>query len=303
MSLLLPGSVNEFLEETQEWLELAEARNSLMLGAALSLRKQKPTSAFEPFTSERFMALAREGDGVSVAALMTPPYPIILASSNEVSHEAIRSVAEHLRSQGWSVSGVVAVPELAAAFAQEWTRASGHQVRGSIWQRIYSLESPVELSVPAGRLRPATEDDVDTVASWMKGFEREALHESDHERVAHLAVSRIAAREMYLWEDTEPRCMVGRSRSTRHTVTVNAVYTPPQWRREGHATAAVSTLSRLLLSEGFAACVLYADLANPTSNSMYQRIGYRPVSDSAHLTFEQSRSIERERGTEWGRWR
>ena len=66
---------------------------------------------------------------------------------------------------------------------------------------------------------------------------------------------------------------------------MNAVYTPPEWRGRGYATAAVATLSSELLGEGYAMCVLYTDLANPTSNRIYRRIGYEAVCDSLHLRF------------------
>jgi predicted GNAT family acetyltransferase len=55
------------------------------------------------------------------------------------------------------------------------------------------------------------------------------------------------------------------------------VYTPPTWRRRGYAGACVSALSAHLLATEAQMCVLYAQLANPTSNGIYRSIGYRPV--------------------------
>jgi GNAT superfamily N-acetyltransferase len=66
----------------------------------------------------------------------------------------------------------------------------------------------------------------------------------------------------------------------------NAVYTPPELRRQGFATAYVARLSKELLDEGFAFCVLFTDLANPTSNSIYARIGYQAVGDFTLYRFE-----------------
>ena len=73
--------------------------------------------------------------------------------------------------------------------------------------------------------------------------------------------------------------MAASARPTRHAIAVNGVYTPAPWRRHGYATACVAALSEVLLARGFEFCVLYTDLANPTSNSIYTRIGYRPVRD------------------------
>lgn len=73
--------------------------------------------------------------------------------------------------------------------------------------------------------------------------------------------------------------MAASARPTKRAIAVNGVYTPPRWRRHGYATACVAALSEILLRRGFAFCVLYTDLANPTSNGIYTRIGYRPVRD------------------------
>jgi predicted GNAT family acetyltransferase len=94
-----------------------------------------------------------------------------------------------------------------------------------------------------------------------------------------VAEQRVAAGEVYLWCDPEPRSMAGSARPTAHGVAVNAVYTPREWRGRGYATACVAEISRRMLASGFDFCVLYTDLANPTSNAIYTRIGYRPVRD------------------------
>jgi predicted GNAT family acetyltransferase len=69
---------------------------------------------------------------------------------------------------------------------------------------------------------------------------------------------------------------------------INLVYTPPDRRRRGYATAAVAALTQQLLNSGSRYCCLYTDLANPTSNSVYRRIGYRPVCDIDQYSFPES---------------
>ena len=80
--------------------------------------------------------------------------------------------------------------------------------------------------------------------------------------------------------------MAASARPTKRAIAVNGVYTPREWRRRGYATACVAALSELLLQRGFELCVLYTDLSNPTSNSIYTQIGYRPLRD--FLMFELS---------------
>jgi predicted GNAT family acetyltransferase len=63
------------------------------------------------------------------------------------------------------------------------------------------------------------------------------------------------------------------------------VYTPPEWRGKGYASACVAALSQLCLDSGYQFCMLYTDLANPTSNSIYQKIGYQPIGESREYRF------------------
>ena len=92
-------------------------------------------------------------------------------------------------------------------------------------------------------------------------------------------LTRLAAGEPYLWVDGLPRAMAATARPTHHTVSINAVYTPPAERGRGYATGCVALLSERMLAAGRRACVLFTDLANPTSNAVYARIGYQPVAD------------------------
>ena len=73
--------------------------------------------------------------------------------------------------------------------------------------------------------------------------------------------------------------------ATPKGIRIGGVYTPPDERRRGYATALVAEVSRIKLAEGKALCFLFTDLANPTSNSIYQKIGYRPVCDFAEYRF------------------
>ena len=68
-------------------------------------------------------------------------------------------------------------------------------------------------------------------------------------------------------------------------VRIGAVYTPPEHRRRGYATATVASLSRAMLDRGRRACYLFTDLANPTSNHIYAEIGYEPVCDVDEIRF------------------
>ena len=94
------------------------------------------------------------------------------------------------------------------------------------------------------------------------------------------ASARVEDRDLFLWEVAgQPVSMAAKTRRTTHGITVSWVYTPSEHRRRGYASACVAALSEQLLDAGWEFCTLFTDLANPISNSIYQKIGYRPVAD------------------------
>jgi predicted GNAT family acetyltransferase len=93
---------------------------------------------------------------------------------------------------------------------------------------------------------------------------------------------------LYFWDDGRPVAMCASPGGAPSGARISLVYTPPDLRRRGYATAAVSALTRRLLFGGSRYCCLYTDLANPTSNNVYRRIGYRPVCDIDEYSFAES---------------
>ncbi len=60
---------------------------------------------------------------------------------------------------------------------------------------------------------------------------------------------------------------------------IGPVYTPPAARRQGYAAGATHACSQDALDQGAEQVVLFTDLANPTSNGIYQQLGYRHLDD------------------------
>jgi predicted GNAT family acetyltransferase len=67
---------------------------------------------------------------------------------------------------------------------------------------------------------------------------------------------------------------------------IGPVYTPPDYRGRGYASACTAALSQQMLYAGYQYCFLYTDLSNPTSNRIYQNIGYELVCDIDSYRFE-----------------
>ena len=152
-----------------------------------------------------------------------------------------------------------------------------------------------------GALRRATEADRGLLVGWFAAFAAEALGEDADPRGAARSVDAYLGTEgmgLYLWEErSELVSMAGRSRPTPNGVTVNYVYTPPEHRGRGYASACVAALSQLILDEGHRYWFLFTDLANPTSNKIYRAIGYEAVCDVDEYEFGQ---VPEGRDSHWG---
>lgn len=128
--------------------------------------------------------------------------------------------------------------------------------------------------------------------------DREQLTRWHGEFVA--AVGHVAARDAGAWadsrisyggvtfwegEDGTPLAMAGVTPEVAGQVRVAPVYTPAPLRGRGYAGAVTAAVTRAVLGSGVREVLLFTDLDNPTSNGLYQRIGYRAVADFAAYDF------------------
>ena len=153
-------------------------------------------------------------------------------------------------------------------------------------QRIYKL-SEVNPAIPKANIRPAQESDMSYLPYWCEGFNSDCydapLVVGDDAEVYRY---HIRSNRLYIMEDAgTPVTMAKINRDLQTVCVIGFVYTPPYFRRKGYATACVAAVSQAGLDRGFSKCVLYTDLANPTSNSIYQKIGYRSICDSLAVRF------------------
>jgi predicted GNAT family acetyltransferase len=159
-------------------------------------------------------------------------------------------------------------------------------------QGIYSLTEVRGVPAAAGTSRTATTDDLELVAGWIHAFEDEVVPDAmrgDPEQRRRRLESVLGSDEegIWLWEAAgQVASLSGFGSPTPNGVRIGPVYTPPGFRGRGYATTLVAGLSRHQLASGRRFCFLHTDLANPTSNAIYVRIGYRRVCDSVVLAFE-----------------
>ncbi|WP_330239257.1 GNAT family N-acetyltransferase [Streptomyces sp. NBC_00525] len=226
-----------------------------------------------------FGVLERGGE-VRAAYLRTPPYRLIVTP---LTPEEAGSLVAHLVTAGHEVPGVNADSDTATAFAAAWRARTGIEPRLHERMRLYRLgELRRPEPAPRGRGRLADERDRELLARWYAEFVRD-IGESGAQDPAAWADRHITERRITLWEtpDGVPVSMAGVTARVAGQLRIGPVYTPAGLRGRGYAGAATAGASLAALTAGAEEVLLFADLANPTSNGLYQRVGYRPVTDFA----------------------
>ena len=284
MEVVRPPDASAFLELARPLLEAAEARNNLILGIA-------GTMVTDPQRFPRhYLWVVLDGDRPLAAALRTEPANLIIADP------ARTDVLEHLlpavEKDDPEAPGLMANAPFAERAAEIWTSLTGARVETRFAEGLHELTSVADVPVSSGRARPATERDEEVLIRWIRAFWKEALpHQPlDPARDRWIVESRLTANDAGFWlwvSEGAPVSMAYFGDPTPNGVRISGVYTPPEHRRRGYATALVAELSRWLLRRGKRSCFLYTDVSNPTSNAIYSRIGYRKVADAFEIRFSE----------------
>ncbi|MFB7967121.1 GNAT family N-acetyltransferase [Streptomyces rubiginosohelvolus] len=217
----------------------------------------------------------RGPDGAVAGTLVrTPPHVALLTA---VPAEAVEPLVAALGT-GPDLDGVNADRDIAALLA---ARLPGYRTVQE--QRLYRLGALRPPSpAPEGRARAATRADRALLVAWVRGFaDATGQSKSSAEWLVDEGTERGS---LTLWESGgTPVALAGRTRMPAGTVRVTLVFTPPEFRGRGYGAAVTAESSRAALAEGAAEVLLFTDLANPTSNGVYLRIGYEPVADRVQL--------------------
>jgi predicted GNAT family acetyltransferase len=244
-------------------------RNTLMLTAVDHLRI-RGTHAFGD-EDPVFGWWEAADSAVTGVLLRTPPWPMIVSA---IPSEALESLVDIVLDMGC----YNAERQLAEALAEQIHHRSGKAPDLGRQTRLYRLDRLIPPDpAPPGEVRVATPADRDLLVRWYEAFGDEVGESRSH--ADEITDDRLSYGGMLLWEDGGTVvCMAGRSRPQAGMVRIGPVYTPPAGRRRGYAAALTAEISRQSL-ELVAEVLLFTDLANPTSNAIYQRIGYRPIED------------------------
>ncbi len=277
------NNINNFLDTTREILLASEAENGLMLGIA-ELLKADPNY----YGTKPLLATVSSSSGIELVVMMTPPFKIQIIACGNNSLEAVETLTKNIGNSNWYVPGVIAEKNIAETFAKNYCEKTGRKLKIVMSMRIFKLTEVAKRDYPEGNFRVATMDDFDLCLDWTKKFMIDCFGENSNntpDDSNHLE-DKIKSGFFYLWEKDKPVSMAARTRPTPNSECVASVYTPPDERGKGYATAVVSELSKEILKSGKKFCTLFTDLANPTSNSIYQKIGYKPIADICDCMFK-----------------
>ncbi|OIJ92818.1 GNAT family N-acetyltransferase [Streptomyces colonosanans] len=272
------GDLEEFLGRAGSFLRSQPALHTVQLTVADKLRTEglSAMGGKPPY----FGWLADEDGTVRATVLRTPPYQLNLTSLTAGAADAL---AARLALDGRVIPSAGGPAETVAAFAAAWERGTGAAARLAMRQRLYRLGTftPPE-PAPPGSARVAGADDHGLVARWYAQFHVD-VEEPAGQDPDRWAESRIAYGGITLWEtpDGTPVAMAGATPEVAGQVRVAPVFTPAPLRGRGYAGAATASVTRAALDSGAEEVLLFTDLANPTSNGLYQRLGYEAVADYA----------------------
>lgn len=195
--------------------------------------------------------------------------------------DAVDTVVAAIVDAGVTLPGVAGDAGTAARFAGQWTELTGAGAEPFNGQRIYELEGVPTLGNAPGHLRRAEAADRHLILGWMHGFGEDTGERPLSEEVL---ARRIAAGQFWLWQHDDACSVAAHTAPVGGVTRIQAVYTPPTLRCRGYAGACVSALSAGLHDAGHR-CILYTDLANPVSNKLYRRIGYRSAAECLRYRF------------------
>ena len=279
MAWKLTSESNEFVAAAADWLRSEPVRHTTLLTVLQTVLDRGPGAYGDQ--PPQFGWHESQGGEVDGAFLRTPPFSMLLAP---LPAGAAGQLIELLQARDALPPAVNLVKADADAVTAAWLAETGGGTSIGMRTRLYQLGTLLPPDpLPAGRSRPGTEADTDLLIDWHVAFAAEAGTRAHH---ADRAVADVLDRDaVTLWEvDGAAVSMATLSRQVAGAMRVGQVYTPPELRRRGYGAAVTTAATQAAFAAGATDVLLFTDLANPTSNAIYQRLGYEPLADWCELS-------------------
>jgi GNAT superfamily N-acetyltransferase len=238
-----------------------------------------------PLPDDSLMLTVWDNSDVIGAALQTPPYPL---ACNAIRIDCVDAVADAVARVRPAVTGARGGHDVTIAFADAWRAVTGQDGRVSVEERLYRLGTLRPPSGVAGFSRTAGPDDRDVLVDWVEGFFVETFSHQRNDAAGERFIDAAADKgdQFILWSvDATPVSMAMLRAPAAGVSRIGPVFTPSAHRAHGYGSAVTAAAADLALRRGVTDVVLFADLANPTSNAIYQRIGFEAAGDSVRIDF------------------
>jgi uncharacterized protein len=271
------ADVDRFGDRVAAFLGEREAEHNLLFGILHTLGRDGTIFAGPPY-----LAAVADGGRVVAVAIRTPPHNLVLSEVDDPA--AIELIVDDLVASGDLTPGALGPVAHVRRLAEQWSSRTGRPHQRRMSERIFRLSQVIAPRPAPGAMRVAGIGDRDVLVDWLTAFTAEALPEE--EAALNDAADTIdrwlreGGKLNYLWEvDGRPVSWTGVGGRTPNGTRMGPVYTPSVERGRGYASCLVAAASQAQLDSGLSFCFLFTDLANPTSNHVYQSIGYEAVSD------------------------
>ncbi|HDR4906595.1 TPA: GNAT family N-acetyltransferase [Bacillus cereus] len=265
-----------FKEDVTPFLEKNEQENNLILGVLQMV--QQPT----------FMGIAKQGEEIAVVFLQTEEKKQIIVATSEMVEEAIVELAKKLVEVYPNVPGLIGNKKIVQRLAEEIAVLENKKTTVAMEQGIYELKQVKKKWNGDGVFREVNSDELTLIEQWIYQFCEDVNLPTTKEEAEQTARTLLTNHRLFGLEvDGKLVSVAAKTRPTKNNITVNFVYTPTEARKKGYASNCVAALSQRMLDEGYKTTTLYTDLANPTSNKIYQEIGYEQIAESVLIFLEK----------------
>ncbi|WP_242264704.1 GNAT family N-acetyltransferase [Bacillus cereus group sp. BfR-BA-01422] len=265
-----------FKEEVTLFLEKNEQENNLILGVLQMVH--------QPI----FMGIAKQGEEIAVVFLQTEEKKQIIVATSEMAEEDIVELAKKLAKVYPNVPGLIGNKKIVQRLAEEIAVLENKKTTVAMEQGIYELKQVKKKWNGDEVFREVNSDELTLIEKWIYQFCEDVNLPTTKEEAKQTAHTLITNHRLFGLEvDGKLVSVAAKTRPTKNNITVNFVYTPKEERKKGYASNCVAALSQRMLDEGYKTTTLYTDLANPTSNKIYQEIGYEQIAESVLIFLEK----------------
>lgn len=266
----------EFYKETSLHLKKAETINCLMLGLCFNFQSDSKDCLYQSalFDDDRLI-------GAVVLSRYETNHNFLPSPVKDKKHA--RPLFEGFLKNNVKATGIVGDLESANLY-KAFFEEKGHSVYVNMSQGVYRCSKVKTPEVPSGlRFRVAETKDIQTIARFAQDFHKEAVPHDPPIDGKKFAEQRIAKQMLYVVEKADQLVACASwARDIGSSCSINFVYTPKEHRKNGYGSIVTALLTQKKLNEGKAETNLFTDMTNPTSNKIYQNIGYEFVGDSIH---------------------